>query len=242
MFGGDIEEGGPTYQQFKCIFDNASDETVLKIFEMGGSGEAGQAPTAEVINLAIKCGLGTGPGQGEGGEDEGSQPTAEQLGCFIEAVGEAAFNEIVSGQRAPTVEEAMKIQECGLPMGPDSGKGGGGSEKGLQPTAEQLDCLIAAIGQTAFNEITSGQRAPTLEEVMKIQECGLPMGPDSDQGGGGSEDGPQPTAEQLDCLIAAIGQTAFNEITSGQRAPTLEEAMRIQECGLPMGPEPGEGQ
>jgi hypothetical protein len=67
-------------------------------------------------------------------------------------------------------------------MGPDSGGGGGSSGEGQQPSAEQLDCLIAAIGQTAFNELTSGQRAPTLEEVQKIQECGLPMGPDS--GGG----------------------------------------------------------
>ncbi len=44
-------------------------------------------------------------------------------------------------------------------------------------TPEQQTCVIEAIGETAFSEIFTGQRPPTLEELQKIDACGVPIGP-----------------------------------------------------------------
>jgi hypothetical protein len=157
------EEGAPTAAQFRCMFQNASDETIMKLFRMGGDGGAGQMPPPDVLEVIVKCGLDTG--QGDGGGSQG--PSPEQLQCVTSAIGVTALSEIISGSRAPTAEEMQKLQACGFSFGQEPTGTPGGPP---QLTQEQQRCLVAAIGEKAFAELMGSQRAPTLEEVAKIKQ------------------------------------------------------------------------
>jgi hypothetical protein len=165
---GSGEEGGPTFAQLECLFANASDDSLVKFFEMTEGGREGVMPPPELFDLIIRCGV-------QQDDDGGSGPppmTAEQLECVKEAITEMAFNEIFSGARPPELQEALAIGNCGVDLVPEEENGDGGSG----PPLEQLQCIIDSIGQQAFEEFSSGSRVPTLEELAKMAECGLPPG------------------------------------------------------------------
>ena len=62
------------------------------------------------------------------------------------------------------------MEACEVPAGP-------GEENGPpELTPEQQSCIIEAIGETAFSELISEQRPPTLEEIQKIEACEVPIG------------------------------------------------------------------
>ena len=114
MFGGVGEGGGPSMEQFKCLFENADDETILRLFAMGAGASEGASPPPEFLDIVTKCGPIPGPAEGSGPPEL----TPEQQNCFIEAIGETAFSELFTGQRPPTQEELQKIEACGMPIGP----------------------------------------------------------------------------------------------------------------------------
>ncbi len=230
MFSGG-EPGGPTSEQFKCLLTNASDETLVKLFSMSEGGGM-TMPPQEILDLITKCGLGSTPSGGDGPP----QLTPEQQKCVVAAIGEAAFHEVMTGQRPPTQEDAQKFGACGVSLG--SGSSGDGPP---QLTPGQQKCLVSAIGEGAFRELMNGQRPPTQNEVGKIQGCGIPMGsgtgPTPSPGGAGGQ--PQLTPEQVGCIIQSLGVTVLNELSSGQRGPTPEELAKIQACGIAVGGIPG---
>ncbi len=73
---------------------------------------------------------------------------------------------------APLPPELLDIiTRCG----PMPGLGEGSSPPELTP--EQQNCVIEAIGETAFSQLFTRQRPPTPEELQKIEACGVPIGP-----------------------------------------------------------------
>ena len=116
MFGGVEEGGGPSMEQFKCLFDSADDETIVKLFAMGGGARGGAPPPTELLDLITRCGPIPVPGPGEGSGPP--ELTPEQQNCVIEAMDETAFSQLFSGGRPPTLEEIQKVEACGVPIGP----------------------------------------------------------------------------------------------------------------------------
>ncbi len=116
MFGGMEEGGGPGMEQFKCLFESADDETIAKLFAMGGGAREGAPLPPELLDIITRCGPIPVPGPGEGSGPPESTP--EQQSCVIEAIGEMAFSQLFTGQRPPTQEELQMIEACGVPIGP----------------------------------------------------------------------------------------------------------------------------
>jgi len=112
FFGGIEEEGGPSLEQYKCLFESADDETIAKLFATGAAAEVGAPLPPELLDIITRC--GPIPGLGE------TELTLEES-CIIEAIGETAFSEIFTGQRPPTQEEIQKIEACVVSIGPGSG-------------------------------------------------------------------------------------------------------------------------
>ena len=117
MFGSVEEGGGPSMEQFKCLFDSADDETIAKLFMIGAGGGEGASPPPELLDIITKCGPIPVPVEGGGPPDL----TPEQQNCVIEAIGETAFSELFTGRRGPTLQEFQKMEACGMPIGPGSG-------------------------------------------------------------------------------------------------------------------------
>ncbi len=114
MFGGMEEGGGPGMEQFKCLFESADDETIAKLFAIGGGTREGAPLPPELLEIITRCGPIAGPPEGSGPPEL----TPEQQTCVIEAIGETAFNQLFTGQRPPTPEELENIEACGVPIGP----------------------------------------------------------------------------------------------------------------------------
>ena len=109
MFGGVEEGGGPSLEQFQCLFASADDETIAKLFAMGARAGEGAPLPPELLDLITSC--GPIPGPGGGGPPE---LTPEQQNCVTEAIGETALSQLFTGQRPPTLEESQKIEACGV--------------------------------------------------------------------------------------------------------------------------------
>ena len=117
MFGGVEQGGGPSMEQFRCLFESADDETIAKLFAIGAGGGEGVPPA--LSDIIARCGPIPGRGEGSGPPEL----TPEQQNCVTEAIGETAFNEIFTGQRPPTLEDIQKMEACGMPIRPSSGTG-----------------------------------------------------------------------------------------------------------------------
>ena len=114
MFGSVEEGGGPSMDQFKCLFESADDETILRLFVMSAGASEGAPLPPELLDIITRCGPIPGPSEGSGPPEL----TPEQQSCFIEAIGETAFSELFTGQRPPTFEEVQEIEACGVLLGP----------------------------------------------------------------------------------------------------------------------------
>ena len=114
MFGGIEEGGGPGMEQFKCLFESADDETIARLFAMGGGAREGAPLPPELLDIITRCGPIPGAGEGSGPPEL----TPEQQNCVIEAIGETAFSQLFTGQRPPNLEELQKIEACGVLIGP----------------------------------------------------------------------------------------------------------------------------
>jgi len=114
MFGRVEQGGGPSMEQFKCLFESADDETIVKLFAMGAGAREGATLPPELQGIITRC--GSLPGEGE--ESGPPELTPEQQNCVIEAIGEAAFSQLFTEQRPPTRGELQKIETCRVPVGP----------------------------------------------------------------------------------------------------------------------------
>ncbi len=114
MFGGMEEGGGPGMAQFKCLFESADDETIAKLFAMGGGAREDAPLPPELLDIITRCGPIPSPSEGSGPPEL----TPEHQSCVIEAIGEMAFSQLFTGQRPPAREELQMIEACVVPIGP----------------------------------------------------------------------------------------------------------------------------
>ena len=111
----------------------------------------------------------------------------------------------------------------------------------LKPSAELMSCFKQKVGEAAFNEISTGKRISTSEEVKKGETCFDQYGqPGRRVGPPGGELGMD--AATISCLKNKVGERAFSEISVGKRGPTPKEMEKGEACfrpGLPTPVEPG---
>ncbi|MBC8195516.1 MAG: hypothetical protein ISR43_00815 [Acidimicrobiia bacterium] len=140
-----------------------------------------------------------GPGELDGGGDT-AQPGGgniftsgppEQQACLRDALGDAVFEAIASGERVPTEADNRAMNPCvggepdrgepapdnqipgsASPPSDESPPPGGGGSLGSQPP-EMQDCLRGALGDALFDAILSGSQAPTSAQNATMDEaCG----------------------------------------------------------------------
>jgi hypothetical protein len=106
---------------------------------------------------------------------------------------------------------------------------------------EQFKCLFVSVDDETIAKRFAmgegvGEDAPPPPDLLDIiTRCGPIPGPGEGSGP------PELTPEQQSCVIEAIGETEFSELFTGQRPPTQEELQKIEACGVPIGPDSGEG-
>ena len=97
---GDGEGDGPNVEQLRCLLEHGDSQTLALL------GAGIPAPAAEA--LLAKCGIAP-DGDGEVASHEISP---EHQACAMEAIGEAAYRELVAGNRQPTPDELRALSQC----------------------------------------------------------------------------------------------------------------------------------
>lgn len=176
-------------------------------------------------------------------EPTGEPPTLtpEQRACVTQYLDQDLLDRILRGEVRPedvlSPENMQKIgQACFADAAP--------TERVPVPPTLNLPegvaaCLKNAVGEQAFNEISSGQRPPTPEEMALGQPC-FPSGPQQGPGGapGGIQDLP-PDVEQ--CVLGIIGREKFDQAKTSDQPETVltpDEMRRVGETcfgGAPPG-------
>ncbi len=102
----------------------------------------------------------------------------------------------------------------------------GGEKIGYFPDA-QRECLIKQVGEVAFNEITSGTRAPTLLEKAKADSCFKDVsGPTV-----AYQTNDQPLSKDIDnCLVLALGSKRYADAKRSNLNLTLSEREVVNRC------------
>lgn len=179
--------------------------------------------------------------------------------CVKDALGDTAFDELISGERLPSVEEILQAEECLGGIDEEIGEAELPSLDELLGILEELpaeatDCLKEALSEEVFQEIISGERLPGLAEAISMQECLQSLGYLLGEGGEQEEEGGAPSGDEplqilgqipasaQDCLRSAWGEEAFEEIAAGTRLPTISELLSLQSCTGDLGEMEDEGQ
>lgn len=178
------------------------------------------------------------------------QPSDELIKCFIQAVGQDRYNQISSGQSQPTEEEKTKLNDCFSKFGsykppeqptytspspyepqpaPTTTQPPADIPHDASPTQineEIKNCMIAALGEARWNEISSGAFQPTLSEQEAGKKCfsskyGEYQPPTSPRG--------DLDEKTVSCLKETLGD-AFDSIMSGKTTPNLEQRQKAERC------------
>ena len=102
---------------------------------------------------------------------------------------------------------------------------------------EQVECVLASIDSDIMEQIASGRRIPTEEELRVLRECGVTLF----EGRGDPDEfrvvipgGFELTEEQVVCLVTTLGP-AFRDVLSGSRLPSLQDLQAFPACGIELG-------
>lgn len=177
-----------------------------------------QATDAE--RAAIQACMSTPP-KNDSGDDHHTTLDPQVQACLIAAVGQARFDAISSGQSKPTDAEEQAGHACFDKHGDRAPK----VTEGKHMTDAVKQCIDLAIGHDRFEQIMEGKITPTEADRTAAQTCfGAPVGPMN-------PDIQQTMNPQLKaCLVAAVGQTRFDAITTGANAPTAAELAAGKKC------------
>ena len=149
-------------------------------------------------------------------------PTVAQMRCVAGQVDPALlsqFFQVDIGETLPAPEMLEAMLACGIDVG--------GHEGGEGPDAEQVGCLLDALGAEALAALGSEDYMPTPAEMEALAACGIDVG--DHEGGEG------PDSEQAQCLLDSIGAAAIEELRSGSRNPTSAELLALRTCGAAPG-------
>ena len=174
---------GISEQNMTCISAELGDVNSLELTGQvpGEQSMQGQIFVFQVFRAAFNCLSEEAAAEMFGSVAEGGGPGMEQFKCLFESADNETIAKLfaMSGGAgegaAPPPELLYVITKCGPISGRGEGEGGEGGPPELTP--EQQDCVIEAIGETAFSKLFTGQRPPSLEEIAKIEACRVPIGP-----------------------------------------------------------------
>lgn len=144
---------------------------------------------------------------------------AEEEACLKEALGEARFSAIYSGQAEATDAELEKARICFDKPNVVN------YTAYKKPDAATLSCLKLSLGEDRFAKIETGEERPTRKEIASAREClnvttqaaAPPMVVQS-------------TEEQSSCVDEAIDNKRLQDLIEGKKRPTLEEKAAIKQC------------
>ena len=149
------EAGGLSDETVSCLFDETrSVDLGSLVFRREIGPELGAFIQAMALCLSDEELVRS---QGFGSEDL----NAEQLRCFLSSNSEAMA---IFGQQSPEVAEMFV--KCGIPQG----LLGETAVPPQIPTGVEA-CIVDAIGEEAMQEVFSGQRRPTAEEIEASIGC-----------------------------------------------------------------------
>ena len=190
--------------QLRCITESV-DVSVLLELDQGQD----QIPPVEVLQAMLDCNVEIPTG-------DGPDLTPGQLQCLIDALG-PGFLQRGDDDTPPTAAELEALTNCGveIPTGDD----------GHDFTSDQLQCLLNAVGPDFLQRGDTGEPS-TPAELQALIDCGVDI-PTGDDG-----DGPQLTPDQLSWVLDAVGATALQEFSSGDRHPTADELTALEACGV----------
>ncbi|MDA0987773.1 MAG: hypothetical protein O2783_01275 [Chloroflexi bacterium] len=149
----------------RCLAERVEVESLAAIF-----GDNPGMPSAEVVVAMLECGIGMlGP------EGEFPQLAPEQLACLEAALDAEALAQFLSQGGDLPLESIAAMLECGLEMLGPEGVDGSGADGGIgvDISAEDLACIVEALGEEALAEIIAGERLPTFGEILALAACDL---------------------------------------------------------------------
>ena len=163
---GSLDDEGSQFtpEQLTCLRDAVGDETLAQMFDQEGE------LSFDLIFSMMECGMEMG-----GLDDEGSQFTPEQLTCLRDTVGDESLTQMLDQEGDPPLDLIFAMLECGFAT-PDEGDTTGSTldgVEGLTFTPEQLACVQDSVGDGTLEEIISGERLPTFEEILSMANCDL---------------------------------------------------------------------
>ncbi|MDA1349533.1 MAG: hypothetical protein O3A47_11825, partial [Chloroflexi bacterium] len=124
---------------------------------------------------------------------------------------------------ATTAEQAPKEADAIVTSG------GGDSEQGSSLTSRVQSCLIDTLGSGVVQQLFEGQRLPTAAELKTLESCGF--GPIPSLEGDSTADVPPDVLKELEsCLVDALGEGVYADVTGGVRRPTAEETQLFARC------------
>lgn len=112
-----------------------------------------------------------------GGMEEGDGPNLEYLRCLYGSIDDETIAQLAETTakiftmgEAAREEDKPEMLDFFNRCSPIPGR----EEQGLPKyTPEQVDCVYEALGDQSWIMIFTGQRPPTLEEIEKMEACGM---------------------------------------------------------------------
>ncbi|MQF69381.1 hypothetical protein FIM12_03485 [SAR202 cluster bacterium AD-804-J14_MRT_500m] len=170
--------------------------------------------------------------------------------CTEISLGTAITNELLSGRRTPTDQELAQITHCYTGMGQGQSEGGrqgtsqssntgqsGQSQNMFNPQEFDPLCTEISLGTAITNELLSGRRTPTDQELAQITHCYTGMGQGQSEGGRQGMDRshghPQDTKGRQDLANSTGDSQALQKVSTVETLPPGMFAATLHRVSLP---------
>jgi hypothetical protein len=143
----------------RCLAELVDAESLATMF----SADEG-LPPLEIIFAMLECGI-----EIFGTEGEGLQHDEQQLACLREILDAEDLSQFFDQEGGLPFETITAVLECGIEMLGTEGAG----DSGFDFSAEDLACVVEALGEEALAEMVAGERLPTFGEILALAGCDL---------------------------------------------------------------------
>ena len=198
---GFFGEGGPTIDQMRCVAGQVDPSLLSQLYQLNA------LPGPERLEAMIGCGVDLSDGDGLDNE---------QAQCLLNALGAEALAPRVCEDYTPTPTEMEALVACGMDLGD--------REDGDGLDAEQVGCLLDALGAEVLSSLRFGDYMPTPAEMAALAACGADF--EDHEGGEGLD------AEQAQCLLDVLGAEVLAATGSEDYMPTPTEIAALTACGV----------
>ncbi len=167
VLGVMMVELGISEQNIQCMSAGSGDVSISQT----------QTFSFQIFRAAFDCLSEGEAAEMFGAVEEGGGPSMAQFKCMFEVADDGTIAKLFAVGAGAGEDASLppELRDIITTCGPIPGQGGESGPPDLTP--EQENCVIEAIGETAFSQLFTGQRPPVLDEVHKIEACGVPTGP-----------------------------------------------------------------